>query len=424
MCPIDLQPHGELCGIRPAAISHHHPFNESHRGFNEAAERSRHTYRSEGWNRVDRQNSICDQPELEDRRCGSLCLQCRQEFYSKKNLHDHQQADCCVAISTLQFPEEWSSALYAYVRRALDTDSQSPGWTIPDIIKSVEQMITSNRVVGARWETLDLPQHIAQPDPVVRIPRVVKLLGLSIAKSTKLLTYAEVFDPGDAEDRTPRGLFAHVDGSPFHAYRDIGELLVVSDGACPNNGKANARGGCSFIFRCSDKVPQPWNIPQDAYCMHGAFFFRLEDVGPPTNKREPPTSNRAELRAAIAALQCIGPDRSGIKFSTPKDKSKLVVAMDSAYVVGGATNWSKVWETNGWIASDGSPVKNRDLWEELLARVRELLSRHCAKVSFWHIPRELNKDADRLAKYAATLKARPRFGVPASPVALVELDGD
>ncbi|PVH87870.1 ribonuclease H-like protein [Cadophora sp. DSE1049] len=209
---------------------------------------------------------------------------------------------------------------------------------------------------------------------------------------------------------------------PFVAFRDTGEMLVYSDGACSNNGKAMARGGCSFVFRCSDDVPRPWNIPQNAYCMHGAFFFRLEDVGP-TNKREQPTSNRAELRAAIAALRCIGSDRTKIKFSTPKDKSKLVIAMDSAYVVGGATKWSKIWETNGWRSSDGNAIKNQDLWEELLARVRELLSRHCAKVSFWHIPRELNEDTDRLAKYAATLKARPRFGVPSSPVALVELSG-
>lgn len=35
--------------------------------------------------------------------------------------------------------------------------------------------------------------------------------------------------------------------------------------------------------------------------MHGMFFFRLEDVGP-TGKTWYPTSNRAELRAVVAAL--------------------------------------------------------------------------------------------------------------------------
>ena len=35
--------------------------------------------------------------------------------------------------------------------------------------------------------------------------------------------------------------------------------------------------------------------------MHGMFFFRLEDVGP-TGLREEQTSNRAELRAVLAAL--------------------------------------------------------------------------------------------------------------------------
>ncbi|KAH7382944.1 ribonuclease H-like domain-containing protein [Cadophora sp. MPI-SDFR-AT-0126] len=358
-------------------------------------------------------NSICERLEAQDEISGPLCLQCRQEFYSMNDLYEHQQADCWVSVSSLQYEEQWSPALYAYVRRALYPNNRAPGWTISDIIKSLEEMIMSNGRVGAVWETLDLPQRIAQPDPVVVVFRTVNQLGLTVSKIAAPLGYR-----GSNSSRT----LTHVDGMPFVAYRDDGEMLVYSDGACSNNGQEIARGGCSFVFRCSDAVPWPWDIPQDVYSTHGGFFFRFEDVGP-TNKHEQPTSNRAELRAAIAALRCIGPGQSEIRFSTPKDKSKLVVAMDSAYVVGGATKWAKVWETNGWRSSDGKAVKNQDLWEELLARVRELLSRHCAKVPFWHIPRRFNGDADRLAKYAATLKARPRFGVPSSPVTLVELSG-
>jgi ribonuclease HI len=68
---------------------------------------------------------------------------------------------------------------------------------------------------------------------------------------------------------------------------------------------------------------------------------------------------------------------------------------------------------NGWKLSTGQPVKNRDLWEELLKRFRLLQAERCENVSLWHIPREQNESADNAAKYAAQLKARPVFGVPA-----------
>jgi hypothetical protein len=33
-------------------------------------------------------------------------------------------------------------------------------------------------------------------------------------------------------------------------------------------------------------------------------------------------------------------------------------------------------------------------------------------MSFWHVPRDQNEEADRVAKYAATLAARHKFGIP------------
>jgi ribonuclease HI len=67
---------------------------------------------------------------------------------------------------------------------------------------------------------------------------------------------------------------------------------------------------------------------------------------------------------------------------------------------------------NGWKKSDGAPVMNRDLWELLLERIRLLRSTRCQKISFWLVPREQNEVADRMAKYAATLGPRSRFGIP------------
>jgi ribonuclease HI len=145
--------------------------------------------------------------------------------------------------------------------------------------------------------------------------------------------------------------------------------------------------------------------------MHGIFFFRLEDVGP-TGLRETQTSNRAELRAVLAALNWFQSEHDDLGFWKPKEYAKLVIATDSTYVMDGATNWAKTWESNGWKLSSGEGVKNRDLWEELLKRVRILQAKRCEKISIWHIPREQNVTADRGAKYASQLKTRPVFGVP------------
>jgi ribonuclease HI len=66
------------------------------------------------------------------------------------------------------------------------------------------------------------------------------------------------------------------------------------------------------------------------------------------------TNNRMELTAVLRAIE----DNSG----------SLVVVMDSTYVKNGLESWSKGWVRNGWKHQGRrEPVKNRDLWEELLA---------------------------------------------------------
>ena len=49
----------------------------------------------------------------------------------------------------------------------------------------------------------------------------------------------------------------------------------------------------------------------------------------------------------------------------------LVVVTDSTYVKNGLEKWSKAWVRNGWRTKDGKEVKNRDLWEPLVAAVIE-----------------------------------------------------
>lgn len=172
--------------------------------------------------------------------------------------------------------------------------------------------------------------------------------------------------------------------------------------------------------------PFDWDPPEGSFIMNGASFFRLEDRGV-TGSPAIPTSNRAELRAVVAALAFFRTDEvqsenrcSGLEFWQPKESAKLVIVTDSSYVVDGATKWSRTWEANGWKKSGGEPVKNQDLWELLLERVRILQSTRCRTISFWLVPRSQNESADQAAKYAATLPARPRFGIPRGPPAVVD----
>jgi ribonuclease HI len=178
------------------------------------------------------------------------------------------------------------------------------------------------------------------------------------------------------------------------------EFLIYTDGACSENGNKDARGGCAFVYR---PETSPSTIasrtssghPTRSMNLHvlGASSFRLESRGP-TGEATSQTSNRAELRAVIAAL--------GFRLWNNEGCQRLVIATDSSYVVDGSTQWIKKWQRNGWQTSTKSPVKNQDLWKELVKEL-EKWSQAGVEVQFWLIPRKLNTTADRLAKEATAL---------------------
>jgi ribonuclease HI len=101
----------------------------------------------------------------------------------------------------------------------------------------------------------------------------------------------------------------------------------------------------------------------------------------------PSTNNRMELMAAISALKALNrPCR--VKLST-----------DSRYVIDGLTKWIHGWRKNGWKTADKKPVKNADLWQELVAAAAP------HRVEWiWvkgHAGHPDNERADRLASDAA-----------------------
>ncbi len=103
------------------------------------------------------------------------------------------------------------------------------------------------------------------------------------------------------------------------------------------------------------------------------------------------TNQRMEIQAALEAVTALA--------------RPLVVVSDSAYVVNCFRDaWWRGWIARGWVTSSKNPVANRDLWEPLVAAVRER-----GEITFrWvkgHSGEPMNDLVDRLAVEAAARHA-------------------
>jgi ribonuclease HI len=127
----------------------------------------------------------------------------------------------------------------------------------------------------------------------------------------------------------------------------------------------------------------------------GGWAYLLEHRG--AQKRssgyEPrTTNNRMELTAAVRALEAL------------KEPCDVTIVTDSQYLKKAFTDgWLERWQKNGWRTASRQPVKNRDLWEELIALERV----HHVTWSWTrgHDGHPENEEVDRMA-----LAARKRRG--------------
>ncbi|KAI0405846.1 hypothetical protein F4802DRAFT_560935 [Xylaria palmicola] len=165
------------------------------------------------------------------------------------------------------------------------------------------------------------------------------------------------------------------------------KALAYADGACSDNGQQNPLAAWAAVFR----PPIGDNIRP---CVVSG---RLELKGP-FGDESVATSNRAELRAAIAVLRRNDWRADGF--------TSVVIATDSSYLVDGATKWVRTWFRNGWKTRTGGAVKNQDLWELLLGEV-EKYKETGLEVELWKIPREMNEFADTVAKETIHKGAAP-----------------
>ena len=107
-------------------------------------------------------------------------------------------------------------------------------------------------------------------------------------------------------------------------------IEIYADGACRGNP---GPGGWGVLFR------------------HQAHEKELYGGEPETN------INRMEFMAAIQGLLAL------------KRPSKVILTTDSKYVKEGITEWVLTWQKNNWKTAAKKPVKNVDLWEQLVVAV-------------------------------------------------------
>ncbi|MEL1249474.1 ribonuclease HI [Aurantiacibacter gilvus] len=66
------------------------------------------------------------------------------------------------------------------------------------------------------------------------------------------------------------------------------------------------------------------------------------------------TNNRMEMTAVIRALKVL------------TEPCEIVLHTDSRYVVDGMTKWIHGWKKRGWKTADKKPVRNEELWHDLI----------------------------------------------------------
>lgn len=147
---------------------------------------------------------------------------------------------------------------------------------------------------------------------------------------------------------------------------DVQIVEIATDGACKGNP---GPGGWGALIRYGDKEKE------------------ISGGEPET------TNNRMELMAAIEAL------------NTLKRPCRVKLSIDSTYVKDGITKWVHNWQKNGWRTAARKPVKNADLWQDLIRAVEpHQIEWHWVK---GHAGDPDNERADMLASNAALNVARP-----------------
>jgi ribonuclease HI len=144
-------------------------------------------------------------------------------------------------------------------------------------------------------------------------------------------------------------------------------INIYADGACRGNGKVDNVGGYGIVleFRGVRK-----EIKSAHYCV---------------------TNNKMELLSCIEGLRALKKDSKSYPIRVYSDSKYITSCINE--------KWYKKWRFNGWKTSSGDPVKNPELWQQLL----DLYEQFKDITFVWvkgHSSNEGNNRADQLANEA------------------------
>ncbi len=120
--------------------------------------------------------------------------------------------------------------------------------------------------------------------------------------------------------------------------RPMKKVEIFTDGACKGNP---GPGGWGALLRM------------------GKHEKELSGEEPDT------TNNRMEMMAVIKGLSAL------------IEPCRVDLYSDSKYVLDGITKWVEGWKKRGWVTASKKPVRNADLWHELI----DVAGRHDIE---WH----------------------------------------
>ena len=146
----------------------------------------------------------------------------------------------------------------------------------------------------------------------------------------------------------------------------IPKITIYTDGACSGNPGVGGWGAI-LLYKTKDTTGKEKVLRKNI-----------------SGRDENTTNNKMEMMAVISALKLL------------KKPCEIELYTDSKYVLQGITEWIQNWIKNGWKGADKKPVKNQELWQEML----ELTKIH--KINWnWvkgHSTNQFNNEVDKLAR--------------------------
>ena len=118
------------------------------------------------------------------------------------------------------------------------------------------------------------------------------------------------------------------------------KITIYTDGACTNNGKPGAKASYAYYLPEHQSLSDSGRIPDD----------------------QPQTNNRGELSGILHGI-------NKVLASFPPSDVDLYVYTDSDYSKNCLTKWVSGWIKRGWKTTEGTPVLNRDLIEDISGKL-------------------------------------------------------